>query len=631
MIKTKEIKSQVNSIRNFSSDKKNIFSDSFDNEVIDIEKISNGKKNSLNDFKDKKRRKVQNKKNIFDELLSVTETFVSVDDNYKSNDKYQIKKKIKRHAIDSIKISIGSLKEIIQDLVKKEFFAGEGICGANTKISKNSMRMKPQEIDFLGLLTINPNSNIGKIFYQKKNVTGKEDILGNLYSVFSGGTYDFKIDNTTKLFTLTFNAANQEYQITNLNENGLSEVNEFFNNYFSLIEFPDITGITKTAMYLTIQGDGSESAILKKGINDLEKLLNRLFAICGSKTNKNNIKNQNAINAFDENDENIEEYFDFDSTDDVDFEREDSINRGVLKFKDCNNFEIPVNKQTIEDFAYTINRKAIDDVVDETLEKASNDAYEQSDGSVSQSTFNANLLNNFILNLPKALALSALSPQILLPISLMFKMFKANDNETIEAKVSMRRLSKLFFNIIKELFWRFIQEFWKRIKIELLNFVKFIIIEIKKGKYKRYINIVTSILESLKTVPLQQLNNCENLFGLISQTIDKATTAKGSFIPGIPDISGFILANSDSLPGLTKQKLILDSVRYLESKNFSTDDLYGEKNRILLVIESIFDSLITNFDKYSYIRASNKETIIPSYPSPIVIPPGIITISGKIF
>lgn len=210
-------------------------------------------------------------------------------------------------------------------------------------------------------------------------------------------------------------------------------------------------------------------------------------------------------------------------------------------------------------------------------------------------------------------------------------MFKANSGQIVNAKESMRKLSKLFFKIIKELFWKFIQEFWSRIKIELLNFVKFVIIEIKKGKYKRYIDIVTSILDSLKTININQLNNCENLFNLISQTIDKATTSKGSFISGIPDISGFLLQNSDFLPGLTKQKLILDSVQYLENNNYSTADLYGEKNNILLILESIFDSLITNIDKYSYFKGTNKPIIVPSYPTPIIIPPGTINVVGKIF
>jgi hypothetical protein len=132
---------------------------------------------------------------------------------------------------------------------------------------------------------------------------------------------------------------------------------DFFDDYFSSITFPDISGVTKSAMLLTIQGDKTESLDFNVSLNKLDRLLNKLFAICGQQTNRNSIKNQNPTDLFDENEEDIESYFDFDNTDEVDFEAEDARIRGVLKFVDCDNFEIPVNKNNIEDFVYFVQKR----------------------------------------------------------------------------------------------------------------------------------------------------------------------------------------------------------------------------------------------------------------------------------
>ena len=631
MRKTKEIKSKISAVRNSFTDNKKNIGDNFENYVDDLKSQYEPYAKKLDEFKNKRKKKKESKKDIFSELLEIVENFISIDDSYSTNDKFQIKQKIKRYANESMKLTIASSKEIIQNAVKKTFFAGEDICGANSKIPNDSITIKPREIDFLSVLTIEPTSNVGQIVYEPSSPdVGKQKVNRKLFDAFNQGAYSFKKNDGGTLFTATWNAANQEYQITGLKQSTSIEVNEFFNDYFSSIEMPDFTGITKTAILLTIQGDGSESVSFKTGLNNLERILKKLFAVCGTPTKKDIIKNQNPKDLFDENDEIVEDYFDFDTTDEIDFEKEDEIFRSVLKFRDCNNFEIPVNKEIIEDFVYLISKKSLDDIVDETLEKQANDANEQSNGSVPTANFNLNLINNFILNLPKALILNVLSPKVFLPIVLIYKSFKVAANQIIETKDLMKKLSKLFYTIIKELFWKFIREFWVRIKAELLNFVKKIIIEIKKGKYKRYVDMVKSIIESLRKLNINDINSCEGLFGTILQTIEKATTAKGSFVMGVPNIPGIILQNSDVLPGLTKQKLLIDAVQYLENNNISTSDVFGNTNNLVTILDAVFDSLIKNLDKYSYVKGSNKFFVMPGA-VPIPMPPGTINFTGKLF
>lgn len=627
MRKVKEINSKLSAIRNSYGDTKNSAEDIYDRYLQDVSEFGQTYGKKLDEFLDKRKKKRENKKDIFEELLSIVENFISVDDRYTTNDKYRIKQKIKRYTKESISVTLEASKEIIQENVKKIFFAGEGICGANSRIPNDTLTIKPSEIDFLDVLTIDLTSNMGLLVYEPEipNI-GKQKVNRELYKSFTQGTYTFTTQNQNTLFTSSWNSVNQVFQISGLKQNAVVEVNDFFNDYFSSIELPDITGITKTAMLLTLQGDKTVSLKFKNGINILERLLKKLFAIAGSPTDKKNIKNQNASKLFDENEEFIDDYFDFDIIDDVDFETEDAIIRNVIKFIDCNNFEIPTNTDIIEDFSFLTKKRNIDDLVDETLEKAANDAHEQSDGSIPSENFNISLINDFIKNLPKALVLNVLSPKLFLPIVIIYKSFKATVNQVIETKELMKKLSKLFYNIIKDLFWKFITEFWKRIKVELLNFVRFLVIQILKSKYKRYINILTAIFEILKSSNINSLNNTKNLFDEISKTIEKSLSVKGSL-----NVPGLLLANSDLLPGMSKQKILVDAVEFLESKNISTADIYGQKNNIVTIMESVIDSLIQNLDKVSYVKASNKTTILPSPSGPVVIPQGLLTVTGKLF
>jgi hypothetical protein len=77
--------------------------------------------------------------------------------------------------------------------------------------------------------------------------------------------------------------------------------------------------------------------------------------------------------------------------------------------------------------------------------------------------------------------------------------------------------------------------------------------------------------------------------------------------------------------------MMIDAIEMLESRNIPTGPIYGERNNFIDAIDSVFDTLLQNIDKYGFVKGANKQTIIPSQSGPIVIPPGLLTITGKIF
>ena len=626
MRKDKDIKSKLQTLKTITDNTKNFSENLSDNVIEDLPTTDKlfGKK--LDEFIDKRKKKKQNKKDIFSKLNDLSETFIS-DKKTPRNEKYGAKKKLKKIAQESLKVTINSTKDILLSNITNIFFVGDGICGRDSTIKINDITLKPSEIDFLNVFSIDPNSDIGKIIYEPESPNiNKQKVNREFYNTFNSTNYSFLSNNNNVLFTTNWNVTDQTFNITGLKQNTTIKVEDFFLDYFSSIELPDISGITKNAMLLTLQPGNSTNIKFKSGLNDLEKLTSKMFSICGNSTDRENIKNQNPISLFDNTDEDESSYFDFDSIENFDFSLEDSKFRSVLKFVDCDNFEIPVNENILEDFVFFSTQKNIDDLVEETLEKAGSDAYEQSDGNISKQNFNQSLFDNYITNLPKALVMSVLTPKVFLPVVIIYKMYKSITTQILQVKDMMKKLYKLFSKVIKDLFWKFIQEYWKRLKIELLKFIREIVAEILKSKYKRYVTIITAIFNLLKKVSVNSINNCDNLFDSISKTLETVLASKGGF-----NVPGFLLGFSDRLPGFSKEGALLNMIQRVESFGISTGPIYNEDNNIPKIMKSLLDGLFEELDKNSFVKASNKEIIVPSPLGPIVIPPGLINVSGKLF
>jgi hypothetical protein len=581
-----------------------------------------GKK--LDDFLNKAKRKRENRKDIFGDLMEIAEGFLSSGKKVESSDKLLAKGKLKQHALTAGKITLDASREIVTSSVKKAFFAGEGICGANLTLTGINVEIKPEEIDLMNILTVEPSSSTGQIVYEEQSQNkGKEKVNRELYSIFSGGTYQFDSNNNNTLFKAQWNQSTQVFNITDFN--GLN-VETFFSDYYSTMELPDIQHITKTAMLMTIQGDGSDNPLFNKGMNSVNRLIQKLCAICGTPTKKDELKNQNAVDMFNETDEDIESYFDFDDVEGIDLDDEDSRFRRVLKFKDCDNFETPVNPSTIEDFVYFSNKKPLNELVDSTLGRTATQAYLDSESNIPPINFNLNLMNLFILNLPKALISSLLSPKIFLPIVIVYKVVKSITNQAINVKILMRMLAKLFNTIISQLLWRFLREFWRLVKIDLIAYVIKIVKKILKNKFKRYLTILKSLIAFLLKILEQKIDNCYALFSAVISAITAALAANISLkVPGI------LLLLSERLPGYSQDRAFMNIMERVSASGVKTGPIFGESNNVGTLVKSIIDGHTEEMDQNSFVKIALKGGALPGPSGGAVIIPGLISGVGKMF
>lgn len=632
--KTKnKIKSRVEAIKKINDNPQKSADELYDKYIKDLPSTDQLLGKKLSQLQEKRKRKKEEKKDIFEELSETVEGFLgfSKDNDQQNQSKLLIesRQKLKQHTKTSISFTVKDLKNIILESAKEVFFAGDGPCGTNRNIDTSSpINVSPKEFDLMEILSQDPSTNAGKIVYEPTSPDqGLVKMNREFFNYFSGSTFTFKSKNTTDLFDMTWNSSTQQYSV-NLKPmvgSNYVKIDDFLNDYFSSIELPDITGITKTAMLMVLQGDDSQSKQFDLGMNRVERLLKKLTSICGTPKPKD--LNQNPKDQFNENDEEDEFYFDFDDVEGIDLDDESARLRKVLRFRDCNNFEVPVNKRVFEDFVYLSSKKNIDSAVDKALNNAAKDAHAKSNGSIELKDLQLSILGNYIFKLPKALLSAVFSPKLVFPIVVVYKYFKSSILSAAPTVMEIiKNLKKLFLTVIEKIYWVFISNFWKLIKPELLAFLTVIVSQVLKNKYKRYVTIVTALIALLRRILETNLDNCQDLFNSILGTIESALSQNLKI-----NIPGLLLGFADKSPGFSEDGAILNINERLSSLGINLGDIGGDENKLPKVINGMVRGLMEEFDKNSFVKTSNKEIIIPSPVGPIVIPPGIINSSGKMF
>lgn len=621
------IRAKLDAIKKLADENSQPVDDLFDLVKDQLPDVDGMVKRKIDDFKNSRKAKQTQKKDIFNELIKTFEGFLGSEQSTNPSDtssKPVIKNKLKKYAKESARITGRESKNIVMDSVKTAFFSG-GVCGANTLMPSNNVDISPKEIDFLNMLKVAPDSNTGNIMYESGENTGFVKMNKQLYDQFdAGSTYYFNNKDYKTIFTMDWNSGSQVYNLSGLQGvSGTTTVENFLTDYYSNIEYPDISNIVKQAMMMTIQGGDDAPQSFTASTNNLNRILQKLFAVCNKSPKNKSPLNQNAIDSI-ENEDDEENYFDFDDVEGIDLDEENARLRRVLRFTDCNNFEVPVNKNHLEDFLHFADKNGpnIDSVVDNTLSKVAAESHEKSGLSVDLGNLQANITGLFILNLPKALIQSILSPKLFLPIVVIFKLIKG---AVLTAGEILKRLAKLFFDIIKKLFWRFIESFWRFIKKDLLNFIRKIASKIILRKLKRWKGILLALITLLLKVLSTKLDSCEAIFSTILSTINGALS-KSIKIP----IPGILLMLADKLPGFSVDEAYMLAIEKMTRSGLQTGPLYDRENKWNTAIKSTMEAYSQTMDEKSFVKIGLKPAVIPAGPGGAIISPMIVG-AGKIF
>jgi len=255
-----KLKSRIEAIKKINDDPQEAVDNLYDKYLKDLPTTDQlfGKK--LDDFLEKRKNKKDNKSSIFSDIMEITNSILdgtsSLDKNRKPiPEKLFSKNRLKYHAQTAADRTLTQSKEIILETVKNHFFASDGICGTNQTITIDSLNIKPNEFDFLNVLTVDPSSATGKIVYEPTtgSTGSKVKVNTELYNSFNDPSgFDMRTASGESILEMFWDSGDQQWNISGLTVN-FADVESFLNNYYSSIELPDIQHIVKTSMLMTIQ------------------------------------------------------------------------------------------------------------------------------------------------------------------------------------------------------------------------------------------------------------------------------------------------------------------------------------------------------------------------------------------
>jgi hypothetical protein len=591
-----KIKSKIDAVKKINDDAKQSIDSgkAFVGSIPDklASKVPNFNGKNLSDLISKRAKKKETQTDIFQDLIDTVEGFLGTapkNPTVDYSDRAFSKQRLKQITQESAHETIKSSKTIVMEGVQKILFAGDGICGTQKSFTGTTVTLSPTEFDFMNVLTIDPTSSTGKIVYEQTTPSGYVKMNRMLYDGFSTPTSQpFTTKNGDSLFSFSWDTNNQQYNISGLSINPSnaitgSTIQGFFNDYYSNIENIDMSGVTKMAMLMTINADGSEPPLFNVGLDNLTRLLKKICANCGAPDV--GLK-QNATTQFNENDQESEFYFDFDDVEGIDLDDESNRRNRVLKFRDCNDFTTQISSTHFEDFVYLSKNKNLNDVVSKTLYNAAADAHDQTNDSIPVDNFHISLLSSFILNLPKALIATVLSPKYFLPIVIVYKQLVSEGGNVInDVKVMMKKLHKLFNYIINQLFWKFLAEFWSRVKKDLIEFLAIFAAKILVNKTKKYVLIISSLIALLTKLLETDLTNCETLYGLINSTINSALMGALSLI----QIPPTLLLTSALRDGYSADRAYMNAMENLNGAGIDTSDKFGVPSQVGDFVKGIID------------------------------------------
>jgi hypothetical protein len=592
-----------------------------------IENLQGQIGNTIDGFTDKIKSKLPNTENLFEKITKDLEQILPKKNN---------ESLLRTTTRDAVKRTSALIKPIFLSNIRKLFFANDSDfgCGAQTLMPVSGLTISPKEFDPLDILQTSPFDNLGKISYEGQQSSNKIKMNRVFYDTFSSSPYTFIPEDETQLFKMNWNGGIQKFEITEIDTTTVT-VDKFITNYYESIEFPSLTDVVKNTFNfiipvgdaLSITPGGKSNPAFDSAINKLNKTIEKLTGYCGD-TNQD--LKQNPTDQFSEREVDVSTFFDFDDVEGIDLDDESRRLNKVLRFTDCNNFDLPMNQKIVEDFAFyasTKNEVEVFKAFDSALVKTAKDAASKNI-SIPFPNFLLNLQLNSLKNLPKALLSVVMSPKFFFPIVVLWKMLKAASvSAFISVKTIIKNISKFLYNTLKDIWNKFLEIFWKLIKPQILVIIKDLIKRITKNSKSRLKTIILALIDILSMIiPFLGIKSCEDFYNAILQVLNLVRVGVNQ------KINGLLLQLSKRLPGYSEDRAAANVAQLLEANGIPTGDLFGEENNVMSFVSSILKGHQKEMDENSFVQVSLDYAQIPVAPlgGAAIIPPGLLKAHGKL-
>lgn len=488
--------------------------------------------------------------------------------------------------------TIEKIKPELDDILIDEIIKILG-CDQQQNYAAQDVYISLKSIDLRGALKDGPETDVGKIFYEKKQIQIQSipfSMNRELYArIQSGQPYStdngqlYKGASNQPLFDIQYfdihpltNQPGGWFKVSLQNRvNNLNKVYTFLVDYFKSISVLDFVSIMANVMdslcgAITIEanlgvqqtGDATEFSLF----------IQRVLGLCFDTAKEINVSGISKLSDLGEVDESFFQLTDVDLRQIEN--RVANVQAGVVEFEDCDNVKLPVDSAAI--VGGLVDMIRIEDIYQ--LENAADNLTNilisnpewgglQLDGSLK---INADF--DFLKLLCEGIIRTILSPKIILPIMTMYKAIYSTINtiflDTIDSYKKFAEKFKTFFiGLVSRIGAIFVRELFAMIKADLLNLIQSVIGDITREKRSGLLLVILKLVQFL-LIALQFFDDWRKCKGVIDEILSALSLLTNSF--GGADIPAPLLSLSRFLDGYSATRAFIGTIEELQELGIPT-------------------------------------------------------------
>ena len=528
---------------------------------------------SIDSFKDQKKRFQKKTKNQFEELLDLNNITGGKGSN---SSKY-----IKNLLLQTLK----NIEPKIFEILNQESINAVG-CDQQQIYESQVLYIKVSSIDLGSLLKKDPSEEIGKILYEKDPVVIQNfpfSMNRELYQRIESGQ-PYSVDNgqqylgasSQPLFDIQYveldnlGQTGPWFKVTLPNRvNSVNKVGEFLVDYYKTIKLVDFTNIIAQIMeslcgIISIQAN--VGLVQAEDASKFMLILQRILGLCFDNVKEIDVSGVAKVSELDGVDESFFEFTEIDLRN-IDL-RISNIKKGVIQFEECDNVDLPINTTAIINSLNNLNF-----VPDSDLENATDQVTETLINNPDWTGFgiDANIQAtvdfNFIKLIVQGLIFALLSPKILLPIMTMLKSIGKNISDVIDSLQEFaKKFKKFVINLVSKIGSLFVQELFKLIKRDIQNLINQVIRDLSKEKSNKKIIMILKLIQLLILIAqfITDWRKCKSVIDELLQLLNIATVGWGGEVP-LP-----LLYASQLLDGYSESRAFLGTIEEMQKLGIPT-------------------------------------------------------------
>lgn len=557
--------------------------DSFEQQQSNLTQSLNSAKENVKSFQN-------NVKSQFDQLLSLS---TLMGGSGASTIAF-----VKRLMIKTIR----TIEPEIAKILAEESLKAAG-CDHEQAFQGQVLYIKVASTDVVGLLKIDPTSDVGRVYYERNPVIVQDYPFSfnkelwnriqspNPYSTDNGQLYIGASGNI--LFDIQYvqfdnnNISGPWWKITLPTTPNPTKLGKFIIDYYKTIRVVDFKNIIACIMDALC---GAVSVKAGLGFGEVEeqtkfdKILQRVLGLCFDNAKEIDVSGISKIDAYDGIDDT---FFEFNEIELRDIQQTvTNIKNRVLEFEDCDNIKVSIETESIMSSLtnlLTLNGKDEEDAAFDIV----GSILDNPDAKLGLNfNFKASLDLSFVKKILQGIMKALLTPKIILPIYIVIKSLGKSFIDTINSITDFIKAFKKYFTEIASRIWAiFIKKLFEYVKKQIFQLLQSIINDIARETQDKRIIILLKLVQIINIIYryIRDYRRCKSLVDEILDFFTVLTTGWGG--PGAAgnNIPTSLLFASQALPGASATRAFMNQISELQKMGVPTGPLEdGSPNLFVL-------------------------------------------------